>query len=32
MKMGSGIVASPIKPKNGLLVDKPKQKSTEPEL
>ncbi len=32
MKMGSRIVAIPIKPKGELHVGKPKQKSTEPEL
>jgi len=32
MKMGSRIVAIPIKPKDDLYVAKPKQKSTEPEL
>ena len=32
MKMGSRIVAIPIKPKDELHVGKPKQKSTEPEL
>ena len=32
MKMGSRIVAIPIKPKDELHVDKPKQKSSEPEL
>ena len=32
MKMGSLIVAIPIKPKGELHVGKPKQKSTEPEL
>ena len=32
MKMGSHIVAIPIKPKDELHVAKPKQKSTEPEL
>ena len=32
MKMGSRIVAIPVKPKDELHVGKPKQKSTEPEL
>lgn len=32
MKMGSHIVAIPVKPKDELHVAKPKQKSTEPEL
>lgn len=32
MKMGSHIVAIPVKPKDELLIAKPKQKSTEPEL
>ncbi|WP_264373240.1 hypothetical protein [Sinanaerobacter chloroacetimidivorans] len=32
MKMGSRIVAIPIKRKDELHVTKPKQKSTEPEL
>jgi hypothetical protein len=32
MKMGSHIVAIPVKPKDELHVAKTKQKSTEPEL